>query len=99
MNSAIILHFYAFLGAILLYILNKQQKKQPLSLFSALNVDIANTNFCIALLDMVLSCVLGSFAVVALTAPTTFAQALTAGLGMTGLLSVSTKDISKEDNS
>lgn len=93
----LMLHLYAYLGAVTLYVLNKQQQKQPLSLFSALNVDMGKAPFFVVLLDMVFSCLLGTFGVVALTSPDTAAQALAAGLGMTGLLSVYTKETNRED--
>lgn len=94
--TGFLLHFYTFIGAVLLYVLNRQQKKQPISVFTALNVDIerkGGQGFCIILLDMIFSCLLGTIGVVALTSPTTISQALASGLGMTGLLSFHTKEI------
>lgn len=99
--SSELIHFYTFIGAVILYVLNRQQKKQPISLFTTLNVDIDKlkgfVGFFIVLFDMLLSCLLGTIAVVALTSPTTISQAVASGLGMTGILSVHTKEITKEE--
>jgi len=92
------IYFYTFIGAVFLYVLNRQQNKQPYSVFTALNVDIDRRGFggfCIVLLDMLLSCLLGAVGVIALTSPTTISQAFASGLGMTGILSFHTKEITK----
>ena len=86
--------FYTSLGAFTLYVLNRLQKKQPFSLFSALNVDVLGESatpmiiFC----DMILSSILGAVVVIPLTAPSSVPQAIIAGLGMTGILAAHTKE-------
>jgi len=83
------LPFYTFLGAFTLYVLNRLHSKQPFSLLQALNVNVGKTGSpFIILLDMVLSSTLGAALVIQLTLPATVPQAVMAGLGMTGILSV-----------
>jgi hypothetical protein len=87
------LPFFAWLGAFTLYVLNRHQGKQPFSLFRALNIDVltpAARPFTI-LIDMILSSALGALVVMPLTLPSTVAQAVIAGLGMTGILAAHTK--------
>jgi len=80
---------FACLGAIILYVLNKLQGKQPFSFFTALNLDVSNqAPWHMVLLDMILSSLLGGIAVFFITSPETSAQAIMVGLGMTGVLSV-----------
>jgi hypothetical protein len=82
------LPFFTFLGAFTLYVLNWHQGRQPFSLFKVLNVDVSATGHpVVILLDIVISSILGTIIVVAITAPATIAQAVVAGLGMTGILS------------
>ncbi|EJB8454940.1 hypothetical protein MW332_004788 [Vibrio parahaemolyticus] len=86
------LFFYTFMGAFVLYILNRHQGMRPFSLFSALNINVSTkANALVILLDMVFSSIIGSIVVLALVEPTTVAQAVVAGLGMTGILSVNSK--------
>ncbi len=91
------LPFNAFLGAITLYILNRLGGKHPFSLFQALNINVSGprANPAIVGLDMIISSALGAFVVIPLTQPTTIAQAIMAGLGMTGVLAVNVKEPSK----
>jgi len=83
-----------FIGAFVLYILNRLQKRQPFSLFSAMNIDISSNNARppVILIDMLLSSLIGTIVVLPLTSPTTVPQAIVAGLGMTGVLSVYAKE-------
>lgn len=86
------LPFFTFLGAFVLYLLNRLQGKQPFSLFRGLNINVGSGAWPIViLLDMVISSILGSILVIALTAPITVPQAVVAGLGMTGILSAHTE--------
>ena len=81
-----------FLGAFVLYVLNRLQGKQPFSLFLALGINLGpGANPLTIFFDMVLSSALGGGLVFALTAPTTVAQAIVVGLGTTGILSAHTK--------
>lgn len=76
---------FACFGAIILYVLNKLQGKQPFSFFIALNIDVSNeAPWHIVLL----SSFIGGIAVFFITSPATAAQAIMVGLGMTGVLSV-----------
>lgn len=88
------LPFYAFLGASTLYLLNRLQKKQPFSVLTALNVDMVNNPLPAKVLaDVFISGGLGALIVVALTSPATIPQAVIAGLGMTGILTIHTTEI------
>ena len=83
------------MGAFVLYILNRHNGKKPFSFFSAMNIDVSDkarpkTIF----LDMTLSSLIGAIVVMPLVCPTTIGQAVVAGLGMTGILSVNSTDIS-----
>lgn len=88
------LPFFASLGAFTLYILNRMQGKQPFSLFRALNIDVltAAARPSVILIDMIFSSALGAAVVIPLTSPSTVAQAIIAGLGMTGILAAHTKE-------
>jgi hypothetical protein len=81
---------YAFIGAFTLYILNRLQKRQPFSILSALNWEMNTPE--IIVIDLVLSSLLGAFVVIPLVNPNTVPQALIAGLGFTGILSVHTRE-------
>ncbi len=87
--------FGSFMGAFMLYLVNRQQGKQPLSLFRALNINVSDKNArpYVILLDMIISSILGAIMVVLATAPTTLPQAVFAGLGMTGILTFHVKEI------
>lgn len=88
--------FFAFLGAFVLYLLNRLQDKQPFSLFKAININIGSDarSFTI-LFDMLISSCLGAIVIIPLTSPSTVPQAIVAGLGMTGILSAHTKTTEK----
>jgi hypothetical protein len=94
------LTFYAYIGAstyvgaFVLYILNRLQKRLPFSLFSALNIDTTSDNArpLVIFVDMLLSSLIGTIVVIPLTSPGTVPQAIVAGLGMTGVLSVYAKE-------
>ncbi len=86
------LPLFTFLGAFVLYALNRLQGKQPLSLFLALGADLGTGARPIKVFfDMLLSSILFGGLVFALTAPTTVQQAIVVGLGTTGILSARTK--------
>lgn len=85
--------FWAFLGAFMLYALNRLHNHQPFSFFRVLNIDLGPTAKPIVIFfDMLVSSVLGALVVLALTSPISSRQAIVAGLGMTGLLSAATKE-------
>jgi hypothetical protein len=84
----LILGCFTFIGASGLYVVNRIQDQQPFSLFSAVNVEIGNSaDSWIIVCDLVVSCLLGSVIVYFIARPSTVPQAITVGLGMTGLLS------------
>jgi hypothetical protein len=86
------LPFFTFMGALVLYISNRLQGKQPLSLFLALGVNLGTgARPVVVFLDMVISSVIGTVLVFALTSPTNVPQAVVVGLGLTGILSAHTK--------
>ena len=85
---------YTFIGASTLYLLNRLQKKQPFSVFTALNANMgAGAYPGKVLCDVVISSCLGTLIVIAITSPSTVPQAVIAGLGMTGVLSAHTTEI------
>jgi hypothetical protein len=86
-----------FLGAFTLYVVNRSQKQQPISILSAINVAL-NRPWKI-LLDMLLSSLLGSVVIYLLTGPTTVPQGIVAGLGMTGILATHVKDVGAKETS
>jgi hypothetical protein len=93
------LHFFAFSGAFVLYVMNRLNNRQPFSLFAALNIDVGiNGKPKTIFGDMIFSSMIGAIIVLPLTGPTTISQALAAGLGLTGILSAYSKSSSKEDN-
>src|SRR5215203_652767 len=91
----VMMGLFTFIGAFVLYVINRLQKKQPFSLLEALNVDVRthDSKPVTILTDMIVSSLLGSILVVAIVSPTTIAQAVAAGLGLTGLLSTLATDI------
>lgn len=93
------LHFFAFSGAFVLYVMNRLNNRQPFSLFAALNIDVGikgkpKTIFG----DMIFSSMIGAIIVLPLTGPSTVSQALAAGLGLTGILSAYSKSSGQEDD-
>jgi hypothetical protein len=90
---ALQLPFFAFVGAFVLYVLNRLQNKIPFSLFNALGIKVdSEARPWTILWDMIISSIIGAIVVVPLTSPTTTAQALAAGLGMTGILAAAKKE-------
>lgn len=91
------LHFFAFSGAFVLYVMNRLNNRQPFSIFAALNIDVGNNGKPKTIFsDMVFSSMIGAIIVLPLTGPTTISQALAAGLGLTGILSAYSKSTGKE---
>jgi len=83
---------WAFLGAFVLYALNRLQDHQPFSIFKVINVETGrDAKPSTILFDMVISSAVGALVIFAFTAPETGRQAIAAGLGMTGLLSAAIK--------
>lgn len=93
--ASVKLPFYSFVGAFTLYLLNRLQDKHPFSLFRAININVSTSEAKppIILLDMMISSALGATVVVQLTSPGTVPQALIAGLGVTGILTVHVKEL------
>lgn len=85
---------FCTVGAFVLYILNRTNGKKPFSMFLVINIDVGATTGkpYVILLDMIVSSMIGGSVVYFVTYPSTAAQAVVAGLGMTGLLSVHAKD-------
>jgi hypothetical protein len=81
-------------GAFVLYLLNRNGGREPFSLFKGLNLDVSRETGRphMILLDMVISSLLGGAVVYALVQPASMAQAIVAGLGMTGLLQATVKE-------
>jgi hypothetical protein len=87
------LFWSAAFGAFVLYILNRLNKRQPFSLFSALDIPIKDRP-TMAFGDMIISSGIGAGIVLLLLHPISAAEAGTAGLGLTGVLSAFGKDAS-----
>jgi hypothetical protein len=80
---------WAFLGCAVLYIKNRTESHPPFSLFAALGIKVPSEGawFLVAL-DIVLSSVIGAGVVMGLVGPASPAQAISAGLGFTTLVSL-----------
>src|SRR5690242_3275703 len=82
-----------FFGAFILYVLTRTGGRQPFSLFLAININIdRSARPYVIFSDIVISSLIGAGAVFLLTAPGNYAQAIVAGLGMTGVLSAHAKE-------
>jgi len=92
------MHFFAFMGALALYVMNRLNNRQPFSLLKAMNYDVSNTGKPrVVFADMCLSSVLGAVIIVPMTTPSTINQAIVAGLGLTGILSAYSKSNDGEE--
>lgn len=62
-------------------------------MFKCINIDVGSTSgkWHVILIDMLLTSSIGGFFVFSLSSPSTVSQAVAAGLGFTGLLSVPAK--------
>jgi hypothetical protein len=79
---------FTFIGAFVLYILNRINNRQPFSFLMAINLPVtASTKPIVIICDMLLSSIIGALVVVPLVNPATIPQCIIAGLGMTGILS------------
>jgi len=92
--SAVLLWLVATFSTFMLYWINRLQGRQPISLFEIFNVDVrsAEARAGVIMADMLISSALGAILAVLLTTPTTPQQAVAAGLGLTGLISVYTRE-------
>lgn len=93
--TILITHFYAFMGAFMLYLMHRLQNKLPISLLKGIGLirDPSNADYKILLLDMCLTSILGCILIVPLASPITPAQSIIAGLSMTGILTIHTENI------
>jgi hypothetical protein len=89
------LYFAAAFAAFVLYAVNRLQRRQPFSLFQVLNFDVVSTGASghMILLDMFISSMIGAGVVSLLSSPSTAPDALTVGLGWTGLVSLHTTEL------
>jgi hypothetical protein len=84
----------SFIGALILYIIAKNNDKAPFSLVKVFKDDTAGeTHWGVVILDMIAISLLGALAAYLITSPTTPAQAITGGLGYIGIIN----SISKQD--
>jgi hypothetical protein len=97
MDSIIDYYFAAMFGAFVLYVLNRLNSKQPFSLFTALHVKLDNRPGMI-FSDMIVSSAIGAGVVYLLLNPTSLREAVTAGHGLTGVLSTMGKTPNNEQN-
>ena len=89
----------AAFGAFLLYVTNRSQDKQPWSLFYAANVNVGKSGKPLVIaFDMALTSIVGGVVVLLLTWPTSCAQAILAGFGWTGILSVRSKKMEEKED-
>jgi hypothetical protein len=91
MDPILKLYFAAMFGAFVLYVLNRLNNRQPFSLFSALQVELDKRPAMI-LADMIISSAIGAGVVFLMLNPTSVPEAVTAGLGLTGVLSAIGKE-------
>ena len=81
------LHLFlsAMFGAFILYVLNRLNERQPFSFFRALGIEIGTPKSIF--FDMVVSSALGAGVVLFIIRPSSVTEAMTSGLGLTGMLS------------
>jgi hypothetical protein len=89
--AGIQLFFSAMFGAFVLYLLNRLNNRQPFSLFTALQIKL-DRRPGIIFFDMVISSAIGAGVVILILNPNSVSEACTAGLGLTGILSVFGKE-------
>ena len=83
-----LLYLAASLGALILYMINRTQNKQPFSLFQVINIDSGRqAKFYIVITDMIVSSLLGGVVIMLMSRPENSSQSFMSGLGLTGLLS------------
>jgi hypothetical protein len=83
---------FTFVGAFVLHVRCRTQKKEIFSLFQAINIGTGKgARPWVILADMVVSCCIGSIFVAAVSQPSTNQQAVISGFGMIGLFSVLSK--------
>ncbi|MCA1453228.1 hypothetical protein I6F35_08365 [Bradyrhizobium sp. BRP22] len=85
----------AMLGAFVLYMLNKLNNRQPFSLFNAIQVP-TDGRPVLTFIDMILSSGLGAGIVLLLTKANSTSEAVTGGLGLTGILSAIGKNSNEQ---
>ncbi|MBO0902503.1 hypothetical protein [Jiella sonneratiae] len=79
------MYSYVLLGAVMLFVLDRNKGREPFSVFKAINIDARRP--LVLVLDILFSCALGGLVVYLLTDPQTVRQAIVTGLGTTGILS------------
>ncbi|MCE7028355.1 hypothetical protein [Jiella avicenniae] len=79
------MYSYVLLGAVMLFVLDRNKGREPFSVFRAIN--IVTRHPIVLTLDILVSCALGGLVVYLLTDPKTIQQAIVTGLGTTGILS------------
>ena len=85
---------FTFFGSKCLYILNRLNGKQPFSFFIAININIGrDARPKIVIWDIIISSIIGTIIIIPLVVPETVAQGVSAGLGLTGILSTYAKDL------
>ena len=91
MGAILGLYGAAMFGAFVLYVLNRLNKRQPFSLFTALQVKLYSRPGMI-FSDMIVSSAIGAGIVILMLNPTSVTESVTAGLGLTGVLSAFGKE-------
>ena len=91
MGAILGLYGAAMFGAFVLYVLNRLNKRQPFSLFTALQVKLDSRPSMI-FSDMIVSSAIGAGIVILMLNPTSVTESVTAGLGLTGVLSAFGKE-------
>jgi hypothetical protein len=81
----------AMFGAFVLYMLNCLNNRKPFSLFNAIQVS-TNGRPILTFVDMLVSSGIGAGIVILLTKAGSINEAVTGGLGLTGILSAFGKD-------
>ena len=91
MGAILGLYGAAMFGAFVLYVLNRLNKRQPFSLFTALQVKL-DSRPGMVFSDMIVSSAIGAGIVILMLNPTSVTESVTAGLGLTGVLSAFGKE-------
>jgi hypothetical protein len=84
-------YWAAMFGAFVLYMLNRLNNRQPFSLFNAIQVSTDRRPLLI-FVDMLVSSGIGAGVVLLLVKANSVSEAVTGGLGLTGILSAFGKD-------
>jgi hypothetical protein len=89
--DSVVIYVYGcvLLGAIALFVIERNRGREPFSVFQAIN--LVSPHWVVRSFDLLISCALSALVVYLLAHPNTAQQAIAAGLGATGILSAAGK--------